>query len=227
MLNHEGKGVFITFEGGEGVGKSTQIRLLSVAFEKSGIYNSLFTREPGATEIPLCQKLRKIVKNDDMDSTTEMLIFFADRNEHVKCSILPALKSGKIVVSDRFYDFTRAYQRATYNLDNIKKIEVLIDTFINDCTPDLTILLDADPEEVLHRSVEKGKFENKDIGFHQAVRNVYLEIANEYSDRIKIIKDGQDIYNKHISVIQCINDNLGFKISTLSQQDVINIINND
>lgn len=226
MKNHKGSGFFITFEGGEGVGKSTQINLLKATFLKSGITNTLFTREPGAIELPLCQKLRQIVKNDDMDPTTEMLIFFADRNEHVKCSILPALNDNKIVISDRFYDSTRAYQRANYNLSYINKIEVLIKTFIDDCTPDLTLLLDADPRKVLYRSIEKGKFENKNIDFHIAVRNVYLELAKEYQERIKVIDAEQDFYQKHIDIVKSINK-LELNISPLSNEEIISIVGID
>ena len=125
--------------------------------------------------------IRNIVKNKDMHPETEMLLFFADRVEHVKSVIIPALNDGKIVISDRFYDSTRAYQGVNYGQENADKVELLIRHFVSDCTPDLTLYLDADPENVLNRAVEVGKFENKDFDFHIKVREAFLNIAKDYS----------------------------------------------
>ncbi len=223
--NHPGNGLFITFEGGEGVGKSTQIKLLQTVLERAGFGDAVFTREPGAKSIPVCGKIREIVKFNDMDVATEMLLFFADRNEHVRSLILPSLADGKIVVSDRFYDSTRAYQHANYNdPKNLEKIETLIKTFVGDCTPDLTILMDANPEKTLSRSVEGGKFEDKKIEWHRVVREAYLDLARKYPNRIKVVDAQREYYPKHVSIIDCINENLGIGLSVLSDDEVAKIV---
>ena len=150
------KGKFITFEGGEGTGKSTQIRLLC-EYLKQKDYDIVNTKEPGGTELGL--ELRKILTTGDkdkMDAITEALLFFADRHNHLSEKIWPALDKGYWVLSDRFADSTFAYQYYGHqgrvskdNLDNLYKIAV------GDFKPDLTIVLDIDPETGKALSIER------------------------------------------------------------------------
>lgn len=218
------KGLFITLEGGDGVGKSTQLSLLSKTFSDSG-FDVIATREPGPFLTSVGADIRNIVKNKDMHPETEMLLFFADRVEHVKSVIIPALNDGKIVISDRFYDSTRAYQGVNYGQENADKVELLIRHFVSDCTPDLTLYLDADPENVLNRAVEVGKFENKDFDFHIKVREAFLNIAKDYSYRIKIIDAEKTLYDVYRNIVDVVNQSCNLNLQYLSLDDVNLIVN--
>ena len=144
------KGLFITFEGLEGCGKTTQAKML-FDFLATKKIPSIYTKEPGGTKIG--DKIRKILldqKNDDMDYKTEMLLFLASRAENVRLIILPALEEGKVVISDRFYDSTTAYQGYGRGID-LKIIKHLNDLVVGKVIPDLTFILDIDPYEGLRR----------------------------------------------------------------------------
>ncbi|HCL91114.1 MAG TPA: dTMP kinase [Candidatus Atribacteria bacterium] len=210
------KGLFITFEGLEGCGKTTQAKMLFDFLIKQKI-PSIYTKEPGGTKIG--DKIRKILldqKNDGMDYKTEMLLFLASRAENVRLIILPALKEGKIVISDRFYDSTTVYQGCGRGID-LKIIKQLNGLVVGEAIPDLTFILDIDPYEGLKRSASFGnssemRFEEeflskKIIGgklFLERVRQGYYQLSREESERIKIIdanRSKEEIFNEIVEIV--------------------------
>jgi len=180
-------GGFITFEGIEGSGKSTQIQLVCDLFRAQG-HAVIQTKEPGAT--PLGAILRGII----LDKTTvfsspftELLLFYADRMEHIESIVKPALADGKIVVCDRYIDSTIAYQVGARQMPRL-----LVDTLTQyvGIMPDLTILLDITETEGLKRAkarAELDRFETETIDFHQKIRAKYLEQASLHPNRIEVI----------------------------------------
>jgi len=179
------RGKFITFEGTEGSGKSTQIQL-SIEFLQSKGFSVVFTHEPGGTRIG--ERIRDILlkkEYKEMDDYCETFLFFASRAQLIKEVINPALSEGKIVLCDRFLDATICYQGYGNGID----IEFIhqMSRFI-DIKPDLTILLDIEPEEGLKRLREKDRIEERDLGYYQRVRRGYLELAKREPRRIKVIK---------------------------------------
>lgn len=197
-------GLFITFEGVEGCGKSTQAMLLAAALRETG-REVLLTREPGGPAIS--EAIRKILLDPEyyeMLPETEMLLYMASRSQHTGQWILPALKEGKIVISDRYYDSTIAYQGAARELDFdvIDKITTFA-TFNTD--PDMTFLIDV-PVEVGIRRIQSRKLDRLEleaIDFHQKVRDQYLFIASKYAFRYNVIS-GEDlidtIHNKILTL---------------------------
>ena len=193
-------GTFITFEGGEGAGKTTQISLLSQKLQDEG-YDVVTTREPGG--VPEAEKIRDLLVQKDggqWDPLSECLLFFTARRMHVETLIKPALKSGKIVISDRFTDSTIAYQGYGHGFD-LKLIEQTRQLAIGDFAPDRTILLDLPVEKGLERSkarledVNSGedKFENLKIDFHKRLRAGFLTLAENEPHRFCVIDANQDI----------------------------------
>ncbi len=184
------KGLFITFEGPEGCGKSTQSKLLTEFLEEEG-YHVLHTYEPGGTYIG--KKIREILLdpgNKGMADFSELFLFEAARAQIVDEIIKPALKKKFIVISDRFNDATHVYQSLAgkISLDLIKKIEK---SYLKGFKPDLTILLDIDAEEGLKRSRIKGehdRMERKGLDFHKKVRAGYLKLQKLNPKRIKLVK---------------------------------------
>ncbi|MCF6174239.1 MAG: dTMP kinase [Victivallaceae bacterium] len=188
------KGCFITFEGPEGAGKSTQVKLLRQALEKRGI-QTIVTREPGGT--PLAEQLRDIVKyhegDEPMAAETELLLFAASRAQHVRNLIKPAVAEGKVVICDRFYDSTTAYQgyARSLELDFVQRLNMFA---IAGCKPDLTILLDLPPEAGFSRTAARAetqglndRLENEALDFHLAVRSAFLTIAEQEPERVKVV----------------------------------------
>lgn len=182
------KGVFITFEGFEGSGKSTQINLLAGYLKKNG-YPVLLLREPGSTR--MSEKIREILldkKNDSLRKKTELLLYLASRAQLVEEKIIPALKQNRIVLCDRFQDATTAYQGYGLGL-NITLIKSFGEFVAAGLKPDLTILLDIKVEEGLkRRGKNKDRIEQRSLSFHRRVREGYLKIAAMEKDRIKIVK---------------------------------------
>ena len=187
------EGRFITFEGGEGSGKSTQIRLLAEAL-KCGGQEVITTREPGGSDG--AEEIRHLLVTgaaDRWDDITETLLFFAARRNHLTTKIWPALKAGKIVLSDRFADSTMAYQGYGYgdNPQQQKLIQNLYKEIAGDFKPDATILLDIPAAEGLKRSRradnKEQRFEDKEIAFHERLRAAYLKMAKEEPDRFIVI----------------------------------------
>ena len=204
-------GIFITFEGIEGCGKSTQIRILNDTLKAKG-EDTVLTREPGGTAIG--EKIRQVLLNADfkaMFPLTELLLYAAARCQHVGEVIRPALDQGKIVLCDRYADATTAYQGAARSIDKqfLKKIHQLS---TNDLKPDLTLLLDCPVELGLQRTRERepelpegasmDRFEKENLEFHQRVRNGYLQIAKEEPSRVKIINALDDIETVHQNIVQ-------------------------
>ena len=176
--------LFITFEGGEGSGKSTQARLLHQRLSSKGI-PALLTYEPGGT--PLGQQIRRWLKGTgDIDPQTEILLFNASRAQLVAAVIRPALKSGELVICDRFHHSTIAYQGygRGFSLEFIQATNIFA---TGGLTPDLTVLLDLQVEYRLSRKTPGDRFEREETAFHQRVRNGYLEMANEDPERWLII----------------------------------------
>jgi dTMP kinase len=188
------KGIFITFEGPEGAGKTTQIKLLANYFQQNGI-EYIITREPGGTGI--AETLRELVKHHLSDEPifpeTELLLFAASRAQHVRHLIKPALLQGKVVLCDRFMDSTTAYQGYARGLD-AKFIKKLNKFAVGDCLPNLTFLMDMRPEvgfkRAMARTDDQGKhdrLESEAIVFHHLVREGFLKIAAAEPIRVKII----------------------------------------
>mgnify|MGYP000067679691 FL=1 len=183
---------FITLEGVDGAGKSTCINFIKKYLADKNI-NSIFTREPGGTL--LGEKLREILLHDEITPETETLLMFAARSEHVQKVIKPNLRSGLIVISDRFTDATYAYQSAGKFVEE-KKITILKNWVHEDLTPDLTFLFDLPIDVSLSRLKSNGnldKFEKESSGFHTRIRNSYLALAKKEPKRFEIIDSNQNI----------------------------------
>ncbi len=187
------RGIFITFEGPEGSGKTTHSKLLCEFLRKNG-YKVLHTREPGGTLVS--EKIRKILldpKNKGMDVACEMLLYMAARAQIVKQKILPALEQGKIVVCDRFTDATLAYQGYAGGMD-LKVIENIAGIVTKGLRPDITFLLDIDARAGLLRAGRsKDRMERKSILYHNKVRNGYLSIAKKEPKRVKVLSSRGEI----------------------------------
>jgi dTMP kinase len=181
-------GIFITLEGIDGCGKSTQARLLAKKLRQMG-YDVLLTREPGGT--PLGKKLRPILLHPDsiICPEAELLLYLADRAQHVKTVILPALADCKIVISERFADSTFAYQAAGRGLPE-KTVAALNRAATGGLTPDLTLLLDISPAAAGERraSQKADRLEGLEKSFHQRLAKGYRRLAKAEPQRIKIIK---------------------------------------
>jgi len=199
--------LFISFEGIDKSGKSTQISLL-VDYLKKRKYKIVQTCEPGGTR--LGKEVEKILletSTEQISSLGELFLYLADRAEHVKKIIKPALEKDKIVVSDRFADATVAYQGYGRRL-NVDWIEELNRRVTQDIFPELTFLLDIDPDLAKKRSKKKDRIENEEIAFHQRVRQGYLEIARLYPERVKIINGQESIEEIHLRIRRIVSEYL-------------------
>ena len=185
-------GYFITFEGSEGCGKTTQIEALAKALEARG-KTVFITREPGGTLIG--EKIRNLLQDpshkNDISDMTELLLFSASRAELLASRIQPALDRGEIVICDRFYDSTYVYQGLGRAID-MNIVEQLNQITVGTLKPDLTILLDLDAKIGIQRakarqSGELDRIENESLAFFEAVRNGYLELAQKEPERFKTI----------------------------------------
>lgn len=202
------KGIFITFEGPECAGKTTQIRLLREYFAEQG-REIIVTREPGGTEVG--EELRQIAKHHVSDipvtDEAEVLLFAASRAQHVAVLIKPALARGSVVICDRFLDSTTAYQGHARGLD-MDFIHQLNHFAVHDCIPDMTILLDLTAEESMDRSSKReetlfveDRIESEKIDFHRRVREGFLKIAEEEPERIKMVPAIDSIENIHQKIV--------------------------
>ncbi|MFD1744362.1 dTMP kinase [Rhizobium helianthi] len=194
-------GLFVTFEGGEGAGKSTQIRRLAASLEELG--NAVvLTREPGGSAG--AEAVRHVILSGAAERfgvRTEAMLFAAARNDHVEEIIRPALLAGKIVLCDRFMDSSRVYQGITGNLDTAF-VNALEQIAINGLRPDLTLILDLPAEEGLKRartrSLEAGsteapdRFEKEEIDVHEKRRQAFLDIASQDAERCRVIDASKD-----------------------------------
>ena len=195
--------LFITFEGADGCGKTTQIELLNQYLQNKG-FDTLVTREPGA--IGLGEKLREILLNyeGDVSPNCESFLFLADRAQHVDCIMKPALKENKIVLCDRHTDSTVAYQGYGRKLD-IEQIKMLNRIAVNGLIPDLTIVFDIDIETSMKRVGKiKDRMESAGMDFFNRVREGYLEIAKNEPNRVKVINSADTIDNIHKKVVELV-----------------------
>jgi dTMP kinase len=190
MVSHSGK--FITLEGMDGAGKSTHIPTIIKLLEARGV-EVVSTREPGGTE--LGEKLRALLLHEEMHPETETLLMFAARREHLEKVILPALKRGAYVLSDRFTDATYAYQHGAKGV-SLEKIRQLESWVQGELQPDLTILFDV-PVAVSMQRLSKArspdKFESESAAFFEKLRTVYLDRARENPSRFRLINADQPL----------------------------------
>lgn len=206
-MKKKNKGLFVTFEGGEGAGKTTLINRIYDTLTEKG-YSVVKTLEPGGT--PLGCDIRKLLLHQDRNPISkrcELFLFLADRSHHVQEVILPALKEGKIVLCDRFNDSTFAYQGAARHLD-IKLLHFLCTVATEGLTPDLTLYLDLDPKVGLERAKKHDipdRLEKENLEFHTEVRTGFLSFAEEDPERFHVINAEEDIegvYTKSMTEIE-------------------------
>ena len=215
----ENRGRFITFEGGEGTGKSTQLRLLSDYLSSRHIRN-IRTKEPGGTPVGL--ELRKLLVCGDknkFDPIAEALLYYADRRVHLIDKIWPALKNGEWVLSDRFADSTMAYQYYGYDKRVPKEtLEQLYAMTVGDFHPDLTVILDIDPQKGLARSLKRNgsaaeqeiRFESRELAFHENLRRGFLEIA-ESAPRYAVLDADKSVDELHREIVKITEERLMHK----------------
>lgn len=197
------EGLFITFEGADGCGKTTQIELLDKYLRGKG-KETLLTREPGAKGLGV--KLREILLNYDgeVSPQCESFLFLADRAQHIDCIIKPAIKDGKIILCDRHTDSTVAYQGYGRGLD-LDRINMLNNIATGGFKPDLTIVFDIDVEtSMLRVGKVKDRMESAGVEFFNKVRQGYLEIAKKEPQRVKVINSSDTIENIHKQVVELI-----------------------
>ena len=203
---------FITLEGGEGTGKSTQARLLVSALDERGIA-AIATREPGGA--PGAEEIRQILVTGERgrwDPVSEMLLHFSARREHLARTVWPALSRAEWVVSDRFADSTRAYQGYGLGVD-LELIERCYALSVGDFAPDLTIILDLDPQAGVRRAEARAGAENRyeqmDLEFHERVRSGFLKIAKREPNRCAVLSAEGTIQDVHSSIMSVVQSRLG------------------
>ena len=201
--------MFISFEGIDGSGKSTIAKLVDEKLKSEG-YETVLTREPGGVKI--AEDIRAIIldkNNVNLDDHTEALLFAAARRQHLKEKIIPALKENKIVLTDRYIDSSLAYQGGGKKLgvDEVYKINIFA---TDNLLPNLTILFDMDPIEALKRidknkNREVNRLDLETISFYKTVRQTFLDLANKYPNRIKVVdasKNIEEVFNDTMKLIE-------------------------
>jgi dTMP kinase len=211
--------LFITFEGGEGAGKSTQIRMLAATLRASG-HEVVVTREPGGS--PGAEAIRHVVLSgaaEPFGPQMEAVLFAAARADHIDRTIRPALERGAVVLSDRFVDSSRVYQGVTGGLER-SFMETLERATVEDMMPDLTLILDIDPEEGMRRAgarrgtSEADRFEKEGLSLHRRRRKAFLEIAKSEPKRCKVIdasKTAEKIAAEITSAAEAVIDRKGLR----------------
>jgi dTMP kinase len=196
------RGKFITVEGSEGVGKSTNVDFLASAIKDHG-YEVICTREPGGT--PIAERIRQILLEhgeEPLPDIAELLLFFASRSLHISNKIRPALEAGKWVICDRFTDASRAYQGAGRGLD-MERINLLADWVQDDLQPDMTLLLDAPAEIGMQRAQQRGatdRLESEQISFYERVRAGYLVLAEANPGRYRVVDATRPLQEVQVSI---------------------------
>jgi dTMP kinase len=200
-------GTFITFEGIDGSGKSTQLRLLNNFLRANG-WNPLITREPGGTPVGLRLRAALLDATEEVDPLTELLVFAADRAQHVRRVIRPALEAGQIVISDRYADATIAYQGAGRGFPP-ELIAEIVYLATDGLKPDLTVLFDVEIAESTSRTTRRSTGRNaankagrdrldiEDAAFHTRVRDAYLQIARSEPERVKVVDASGPVEQTH------------------------------
>lgn len=214
-------GRFITFEGGDGVGKTTQIARLGERLEATG-QSCRLTREPGGT--PFAERLRNFILDPatpEHSALSEALLFVAARHDHIERLIRPALGEGAWVLCDRFIDSTRAYQGLAGNVER-KTLRSLENLVHGDCQPDLTIILDLDPEQGLARRASRhgaagtgeapsDRYEQRDVSFQVRLRSAFLEIAADEPARCRVVDAGRAIEAVHDDIWAIVCERFGIE----------------
>jgi dTMP kinase len=196
-------GAFITLEGPEGGGKTTQAAMLLEALRQRG-YDALLCAEPGGGRIP--QAIRALLLDPasaGMTSRAELLLFLAARAQHVEETIRPALDAGRVVVCDRFSDSTMAYQGHAAGLD-LERVAALNEFAAGGLRPDLTLLLDIDPEAGLARQREWNRMEAKGLEYHRRVREGFLAQARRHPERIHVLDATRPIDAVHADIMRIV-----------------------
>ena len=191
------QGHFITFEGGEGAGKTTVIQLVKEELTRAG-YDVLLTREPGGIQI--AEKIREVILDPDhteMEERTEALLYAAARRQHLVQKVMPALKENKIVLCDRFIDSSLAYQGYARNI-GMEEVLSINEFAIENCMPGLTLFFDITPEEGLQRvhanlAREKNRLDLEAMSFHHKVYEGYQQLLLQFPDRIKTVQANQAV----------------------------------
>tara|TARA_B100000767_G_scaffold40240_2_gene33882 strand:- start:872 stop:1498 length:627 start_codon:yes stop_codon:yes gene_type:complete len=201
-------GIFITFEGIDGSGKSTQAKALASSLKKNGIDNIL-TREPGGSSG--AEIIRKLLVEGDPSKwspETEMLLFTAARRDHLEKTIEPGLREGKIVISDRYVDSTRVYQGVTRG-DLRQTVDKLHNLMISK-EPDLTFIIDMDPQEALYRGLARDsgedRFEDFGLEFQLKLRNGFLDLKNSFTERCHIIDGSKTSQQISLEIFNIVNN---------------------
>ena len=216
MTQEPEQGLFITLEGGEGAGKTTQIKRIE-AFLNDNNIQTITTREPGGT--PEAEKIRTLLvdrEGGNWSPEAETLLFFTARHMHLKDIIKPAMQKGLAVICDRFTDSTRAYQCYGHGL-NREFVEQTNRLVIDGFSPDLTFILDIPVEEGLKRSRQQNnieqstedRFENMDLSFHEKLRNGFLDIAKKNRDRCHVIDAQQDVDTVTVQILEILEKRIG------------------
>ncbi|MCA3709750.1 MAG: dTMP kinase [Phenylobacterium sp.] len=209
-------GLFISFEGGEGVGKSTQVRRLAARLQAAG-REVVTTREPGGS--PGAEAIRNLVLNGSADRwspVTETLLMYASRRDHIERTLRPALERGAVVLCDRYADSTRAYQGAAGGADPglISALETFI---LEDVRPARTLIFDLDPELGLARALGRpdaeARFESKGLDFHRRLRAGFLAIARDEPERCRIVDASGDPDAVEARVLEALQDLPGFGVA--------------
>ena len=207
-------GYFITLEGGEGAGKSTQIQLLKASLENLG-HQVLLTREPGGSKGGELIRPLLVSGKTDWDAVSEILLFSAARRDHLIHKVWPALKEEKVVLCDRFADSTLAYQGYGRgdNFEVQKVAKALYKIVAGDFEPDLTLILDIDPKIGLKRSCDRlgnteQRFENMDFSFHENLRNGFLKIAQENPKRCCVVDANRTPEEVHHEIMRLVEEKL-------------------
>lgn len=199
------RGLFITFEGPDGSGKTTQIQELKTYLEKNG-YNAVLTREPGGT--PIGEKIRQIIldkNNQEMDYVAEALLYAASRAQHVNQVIKPALEQGRMVICDRFMDSSIVYQGYGRKLGD--SVRIINEIAVRDCLPDVTFLLKLNPnigKERIHAD-EQDRLELEKMEYHNEVYRGYMELSKLYPERIICIDAGRSIEEIKTEIFKYMN----------------------
>ncbi len=213
-------GKFISFEGGEGSGKSTQVKLLAESLRKSG-RNVIVTREPGGA--PASEEVRDLLVSGAVDRWSpmaEVLLNYAAREMHVKATIRPAIERGVWVITDRFFDSTLAYQGYGGGVDPLR-IEAIRKVVLDDFAPDLTLILDLPVEEGLNRAGKRmlenksgeDRFERMERDFHHRLRDGFLTIAKAEPKRCRIIDASGEVAAVASRVLTLVSANLGAEVA--------------
>ncbi|WP_342498752.1 dTMP kinase [Bacillus sp. FSL R5-0820] len=205
-------GMFITFEGPEGAGKTTVIRKVYEEMERQG-YAVMATREPGGIDI--AEQIREVIlneKNTKMDAKTEALLYAAARRQHLAEKVEPALKRGETVLCDRFVDSSLAYQGYARGL-GIEEVKSINDFAINGTMPQMTIYFSITPEEGLKRidanqGREKNRLDMETLNFHQMVREGYEQLIAQSPERFRVVDASQAVQDVFNEVFQLIQDTL-------------------